>query len=78
MKRVRNKRWLAGYCLIIVPYWLWHRDRILQKLQQHEFSIQQAVDYAKKNNVQCKKCTAGCKDAGAGKQGSNIKGLSAY
>ncbi len=50
MKRVRNKQWLLA--LALFPSVLFAQDTA--KITRHEFSIQQAVDYATKNNVNVK------------------------
>lgn len=54
MKRVRNKRtvWLLG--LFAFPALTFGQTRDTAVPKRHEFSIQQAVEYAKKNNVNVK------------------------
>ena len=57
MKRLRNKKWLLS--LALFPTMLFAQGLPRQKgdtakISTHEFSIQQAVDYAKKNNVNVK------------------------
>ncbi|OSZ81658.1 transporter [Chitinophagaceae bacterium IBVUCB2] len=51
MKRVRNNRWLLIVCML--PS-LAFAQNDTAKITRHEFSIQQAVDYAIKNNVNVK------------------------
>jgi outer membrane protein len=51
MKRVRNKKWLFG--LLLFPAMAFAQTDTA-KITRHEFTIQQAVDYAKKNNVNVK------------------------
>jgi len=52
MKRVRSKQWLLG--LILLPAISFAQLDSTKTPQRHEFSIQQAIDYAKKNNVNVK------------------------
>jgi outer membrane protein len=54
MKRVRNKRTVIGLALMILPALVMAQAPDTAKPQKHEFSIQQAVDYAKMNNVNVK------------------------
>ena len=49
MKRIRSKQWLLG--LMLVPAISFAQADSARVPQRHEFSIQQAIDYAKKNNV---------------------------
>ncbi len=58
MKRVRNKKWLLGLLLFPVVA-IAQNDTA--KITRHEFSIQQAVDYAMKNNVNVKNALLGVK-----------------
>lgn len=51
MKRVRSKKWLLG--LILLPA-ISFAQTDSAKVNHYEFSIQQVVDYAKKNNVNVK------------------------
>ncbi len=51
MKRVRNNRWLLIVCML--PSFAFAQTDTA-KTTRHEFSIQQAVDYAIKNNVNVK------------------------
>ncbi|MBC7873177.1 MAG: TolC family protein [Ferruginibacter sp.] len=51
MKRVRNKSWLAG--LLLFPL-VNFAQADTAKISRHELSILQAVDYAKKNNLNVK------------------------
>lgn len=51
MRRVRNKKWLVG--LMLLPAIAFAQNDTA-KITRHEFSIQQAVDFAKKNNVNVK------------------------
>lgn len=52
MKRVRSKQWLLG--LMLLPAISFAQLDSTKIPQRHEFSIQQAIDYAKKNNVNVK------------------------
>jgi outer membrane protein TolC len=58
MKRVRNKKWLLG--LLLFPAIVF-AQKDTAKIARHEFSIQQAVDYAMKNNVNVKNALLGVK-----------------
>lgn len=49
MMKAGNKKWIWIFSLALLPFAAWTQDSTI-----HEFSIQQAVDYAKKNNVQVK------------------------
>ena len=55
--RVRNKKWLLG--LTLLPSFVFAQSMPrtngdTAKIITHQFSIQQAVEYAKKNNVNVK------------------------
>lgn len=50
MKKQRSRNWLIG--LALLPLSTWAQDTA--KITKHEFSVQQAVDYALKNNVNVK------------------------
>ncbi len=56
MKRVRSNRWILSWLLL--PAVAFSQSVSAQtdtaKITKHEFSVQQAVDYAKKNNVNVK------------------------
>lgn len=53
MKRVKNKTGLA-LLLLLLPAWVGAQTDTARKINRHEFSVQQAVDYAMKNNVNVK------------------------
>jgi len=52
MKRLRNKLLLAGFALISMN--VYAQKDSTKKINHYEFSVQQAVDYATKNNVNVK------------------------
>lgn len=52
MKRVRNRSWLAVLAFFPAASFAQVKDTV--PVVHHEFTIQQAVDYAKKNNVEVK------------------------
>ena len=54
MKRVRNKRTALLLALFGLPAWAMAQPGDSVRTTKHEFSIAQAVDYAKKNNVNVK------------------------
>lgn len=54
MKRVRNNRLIQIAVLFILPVMATAQSSDTAKRVKHEFSIQQAIDYAKKNNVNVK------------------------
>src|SRR5688572_18217313 len=54
MKRVRSKRTVIGLALMVLPALLMAQAPDTTKITKHEFSIQQVVDYAKKNNFNVK------------------------
>ncbi len=54
MKRVRNKRTIILIALFALPALVMAQPPDSARVTKHEFSIQQAVDYAKKNNVNVK------------------------
>jgi outer membrane protein len=58
MKRIRNKKWLLG--LLLFPAMAFAQADSA-KITRHEFTIQQAVDYAKKNNLNVKNALLGVK-----------------
>lgn len=53
MKRTRNKGYLAVLALLL-PALVRAQADTVKRINRHEFSVQQAVDYAKKNNVNVK------------------------
>jgi outer membrane protein len=59
MKRVRSKKYLLG--IMLFPAMLATAQQDSAKTNRHEFSIQQAVDYAMKNNVNVKNALLGVK-----------------
>jgi outer membrane protein len=54
MKRSRNSISAALFTFILVPITGFTQVDTLRKIKRHEFTVQQAVDYAKKNNVTVK------------------------
>ena len=52
MKRLRNKKWILATAFF--PLMAIAQVPDSARITRHEFSIQQAVDYAKKNNVNVK------------------------
>ncbi len=54
MKRQENNRWQAFFSLFLLPAIVWGQTPDTVKINRHELSVQQAIDYAKKNNVNVK------------------------
>ena len=54
MKRVRNRRMAPVLSLFFLPIWVTAQSPDKAKVTKHEFTAQQAVDYALKNNVRVK------------------------
>src|SRR5690348_12072809 len=54
MKRSRNKLKTGLMILALLPAAGFAQVDTVKKITKHEFSVQQAVDYAKKNNVNVK------------------------
>lgn len=57
MRKVKNKLWLLGLALLPAAVFAQGSSRgnaDTMKVTKHEFSVQQAIDYAKKNNVNVK------------------------
>lgn len=54
MKRSRNNITAALFACLLVPVAGFAQADTMRKVNRHEFSVQQAVDYAKKNNVNVK------------------------
>ncbi|MEO5947690.1 MAG: TolC family protein [Chitinophagaceae bacterium] len=54
MKKVRNNRLVQVFGLFLLPLMATAQSPDSARITKHEFSIQQAVDYAKKNNVNVK------------------------
>ena len=57
MKIIRSKKWLLGLAIfptVLLAQDLSRANGDTAKIIRHEFSIQQAVDYAFKNNVNVK------------------------
>ena len=64
MKRVKNKRKAWVVLLALFPVFSIAQNMTTgntgaAKISKHEFSVQQAVDYARKNNVQVKNALLG-------------------
>jgi outer membrane protein len=54
MKKLRSKSWMSFTLSVLVPAFTFAQVPDTTLPVRHEFSIQQAVDYAKKNNVNVK------------------------
>lgn len=54
MKRVRNNRWAAILWLAFIPFPGVAQNGEVTAGTRHAFSLQQAIDYARKNNLQVK------------------------
>lgn len=54
MKRQENNQRLSIITLLLLPTMVWAQNPDTIKVTRHELSVQQAIDYAKKNNVNVK------------------------
>lgn len=54
MKRQENNRWPGFLAFLLLPAIGWGQSPDTAKVTRHEFSVQQAIAYAKKNNVNVK------------------------